>query len=281
MSFRDPITDTAAVKRIVEEAARAYNVDAGILMTTIGSHRGPVFEARRVAIVAVYMCFDNAAATAKVFGLRCADPVRKADDNCTDEQRKLVRKIAAPIIAAMRETKRAQAEAEAAAKKSELDARIESERGQRLERQRRTGKRERGAPLKLPALMQANVDILNAVVEHLGVSRKALFSDGRHRALSNARAVMVWLLRMRDLSYPDIGHATMLDHSSCVSAFQKVEAKPGLKASALDLRARLTGTRATATAPVVAKSEAEKKFAANQARWSELCAEDAKRRVTA
>ena len=59
-----------------------------------------------------------------------------------------------------------------------------------------------------------HIQVIQRVVDEMGVSRNDLFSQRRNRDFVAARAHLAFLLREKNLSYPEIGHIMNRDHTS-------------------------------------------------------------------
>jgi hypothetical protein len=81
---------------------------------------------------------------------------------------------------------------------------------------------------------------VRAVCHRMRVSSEDVFSRGRGRqAVTDARAVAMWLMYGPGVSYHDVGAAFGRDHSSVVAAVQKVERSVGLLSIAREIEAAL------------------------------------------
>lgn len=69
-----------------------------------------------------------------------------------------------------------------------------------------------------------DVALALAVVEReSGVPVDEIRGRDRHKSVAMARHVVLWLLHSEGLSYPEIGRALYLDHTTAISAFRRIE----------------------------------------------------------
>lgn len=89
---------------------------------------------------------------------------------------------------------------------------------------------------------------IRRVALYHGVSVGHLLHGGRCPALVRPRQMLMWVLRQDGASYPVIGRAMGLDHTTVMSGVRKVEMMPGMLAEAQGLLAyveKLEGVRPT------------------------------------
>jgi len=69
--------------------------------------------------------------------------------------------------------------------------------------------------------------VLRAVSTHFGVSQAELVSRDRHKRVTLARHVAMYLCRRRlEASFPDVGRAFNRDHTTVMCAVRRIEALP-------------------------------------------------------
>ena len=81
--------------------------------------------------------------------------------------------------------------------------------------------------LPVPEMLEKekDEDLLVRVAAYFGCRVRSLIIHDRHKAAAGARHVAAWLLRRRERSFPEIGRLLQRDHTTIMSACNKVEAE--------------------------------------------------------
>lgn len=124
----------------------------------------------------------------------------------------------------------------------QLDVEIQQERAA-------TERAEKLRALVLTATTRGtwNQRVLAAVCAYTKVSAAAIYDGRRDRATVEARQTVMWLLRDSGRSYPEIGTALDIDHTTAMHGVRRVQADNRLLATAHVIREQLTGEKSPAS----------------------------------
>lgn len=86
--------------------------------------------------------------------------------------------------------------------------------------------------------------VFNAACKHYGVTADDVLSGRRDRPTLDARHTAMWLMRDAGRTYPEIGNELGMDHTTAINGVRRVEGNARLLATAVSIRAALTGEEA-------------------------------------
>lgn len=127
--------------------------------------------------------------------------------------------------------------------------------------------------------LERHDDLVDLICETFEIDRKSLLGRKKVRSACHPRMVLMYLMRARGLSFPQIGEAVKRDHSTVMHACKFVEGRPDL----LEIARRIIremGSRPGKRLDDIFHMDARERLHQQRLKhWRELCGDDLKKRV--